>query len=517
MSIVDRLESRNRPWLWLCLLTAIWLPVNLYSLNSYPASYLDEAWFAAPSVEFLKTGQLILPVFGLVYGRPMSFILAQGYNIALALVFKISGVGLAQGRMLSVVAIAVGGWLVFWAGSQLYRPAIGWLAGAVYLFSPRVLFFSHLIRPEALVNVGSLVCIAGFLVLRETRRPSHAFVLGLAAALALEVYVNVIYASIAVGLLTLFEFRRKADWNISGWFLAGGLIGGLFFIAAHLPVDFVALQQQARILGQITGLGEFLPGGLLTQMSYTVRYGLFGYSRLSLFEILAIATGLTGLLLNRQTQDGIVLYFGLAIWLGQFFPNKNPYHVVEMYPVFSLIIAGGNFALVRKLGNYFPKLGKIFTPLCWTLCSTLILAYAAAGLSLGYRSQSVDYTPAYRQLRALVPKQSSVLGDFRWWWPIYDEMFTADYYFNIPFTEGLDAAHAVQQVMRERQIDVVLLDEAGHIPEAGMLQFREALESYITQNCRLAGTMDYMIGVEFEGPIPRTTQVYLCSNERQLK
>lgn len=176
------------PYAWMIAITLIWLPMSLYSLTSYPAPYSDEAWVGSISATFLKTGHFDVPIFaGSTYKDYSIFRL---YNVGLALFFRLWGVGLMQGRAFSMVGALVSGWLLFLLGRRLYGPLAGLLAMTLYLFSLRVLWLGHVVRPDMWVNVGGLACFLAFWHVRKSRQAWQVFALGALAAGVVDIYLT---------------------------------------------------------------------------------------------------------------------------------------------------------------------------------------------------------------------------------------------------------------------------------------------------------------------------------------
>ena len=153
------------------------------------------------------------------------------YTVGLAGVFRIWGIGLAQARIFSWVGVLVGGWLLFSLGYKLYGAQVGLLSATLYLFSLRTLWVSHVVRPDAWVNAASIASFLLFWLTKESRNRWLAFILGIFLAVAVDIYIVAIYSSIAIALAMLIEFRQRFDWVILRYFIIGGLIGIIYWLA----------------------------------------------------------------------------------------------------------------------------------------------------------------------------------------------------------------------------------------------------------------------------------------------
>ena len=136
----------------------------------------------------------------------------------------------------------VGGWLLFSLGYKLYGAQVGLLSATLYLFS-LTLWVSHVVRPDAWVNAASIASFLLFWLTKESRNRWLAFILGIFLAVAVDIYIVAIYSSIAIALAMLIEFRQRFDWVILRYFIIGGLIGIIYWLAFQLfpnPVDMIA-------------------------------------------------------------------------------------------------------------------------------------------------------------------------------------------------------------------------------------------------------------------------------------
>jgi hypothetical protein len=136
---------------------------------------------------------------------------------------------------------------------------------------------------------------------------------------------------------------------------------------------------------------------------------------------------------------------------------------------------------------------------------------------LGMNSQLINYGRYAIQLRMLVPDGASILGEGSWWWEFRDHPFTSDYYLVLIdlVNPGLSEREILEMVVKERQINVILLDEKINFFYLETNAFYDAIrtetKAYIESNCHLAGTIsDYSYGIEQGGPAVKSTQVYIC-------
>ena len=508
--------------LGLLCIVVLWLTLNIASLTSYPVPQVDDAWIGSTAVQFLRTGEFGLPIFGDISGSSRNYVhLGRLFSAALALVFKVFGVGLAQGRALGLVGALAGAYLLFALGDRLYGRSAGALAGLSYLFSWRVSYNRNMVRAEVWVNAGGLACLLLFLKLKEARATRLAFLLGLAAAALVDIYTTFVYYTVVVSVAMLFEFRRREEWGRIGAYALGGALGSAYWLAVHLlPDPALALAQWRALSYDYFHVGFGLSSLLspLLSLPFYVRVGLVGYSRLGFLEAAYVFGGLAVLLIRRGDADKRMLWAWLIFWLSYFYivPGKALYHIVLFLPFFCAVIAAAVVGLADWVQARFPKFpAAAYAAL---LAAPLMIAYAGGDAALAWRSRVINYDQYASQLRMLVPADASILGEGTWWWTFYDGQFTADHYlllYNIG-RPPLDAASIVQAVIRERNVRVILMDERLssfylETKEGSNNDLYVALTEYVGARCQSAGVVEgYFYGVEQGGPGLKRTAVFLC-------
>jgi len=521
MSNMQLAKLGRNPHLWLALIVLLWLPINLYSLMSYPAPTSDDAWFGSTGVQFMETGAFNAPILS----NDIYDSLWRLYSVGLALFCRVFGVGLAQARLFSVIGAMLGAGVLFSLGRTLYQPVVGLLAAALYLFSLWVLGASHTVRPDLWVNAAAVSLFLGFWFAKQSRRASHALLLGFFIAAAVDIYITVVYSSIAISIAVLVEFRQRADLKVLGAFILGGLAGTLYWFLVRLfPDPLTTIAQWQFMIGDLI---QFRPTssvmdtllGLVNGSVYVVRHGLIGHSSLGPLEFIYMSIGLICLAIRRQSQDKLILFGWAVQWLGLFLPFKTLQHVIEVIPLLSLAIAVGTVSLAQWLAGHTPLRKLSWPVIACAVCAPLAAGYFAGNVVLGWRSRVIDYEQYSGQLRALIPLHSNVIGESTWWWALRDGIFTYDYYLSLYGLQhpDLTAPEIVADVIKTRKVDAILLDErlsswmATDAVNDRNLQIGVALADYAQVNCQFAGAVEgYAYGVEQGGPAIKRTEVFTC-------
>ena len=505
------------PVLGLLAITVLWFTINLPSLLTYPAPNSDESQIGGMSVQYLQSGGFHTPIFGeKVFEVNKNWRL---YTVSLAGVFRIWGVGLAQARIFSFVGVLVGGWLLFALGHRLYGSQVGLISATLYLFSLRALWVSHIVRPDAWVNTASIASLLLFWLTKESRDKWLAFALGIFLAGTVDIYIVAIYSSLVIALAMLIEFRQKSGWNILRRFITGIVIGGAYWLSFQVfpnPSDMLTGWQghlSASGVGTNSNSLSAIVINIIPSAIALLGQGLIGHSRLGSIEALYLCGGVITFGVRRNHADKFFLLMWAVLGVGQVVPYKGLWHIIDLLPLFSITMAVGAKSAGDGLIARFPK-GEFLKLYSTMLISGMLIAGFVLGTaSITNRSQVINYEQYARELRSIIPLNSSIFGEGTWWWGLRDSQFTSEEYARFyNDKKGRAASEFLHSILIERNIDVLLLDEFFSIYEYATNQdIQGAMTQYVTENCRLAGTVEgYAYGVEQGGPAIKRTRVYLC-------
>ena len=517
-SLSSRSPLKHEPLLsvlGLLTITVLWFTINLPSLITYPAPYSDESQIGGMSAQYLQSGGFHTTIYGEksieVYKN------WRLYTVGLAGVFRIWGIGLAQARIFSWVGVLVGGWLLFSLGYKLYGAQVGLLSATLYLFSLRTLWVSHVVRPDAWVNAASIAIFLLFWLTKESRNRWLAFILGIFLAVAVDIYIVAIYSSIAIALAMLIEFRQRFDWVILRYFIIGGLIGIIYWLAFQLfpnPVDMIAGWQ-----GHLSaiGVGGNSLASMISNMPSSIialiKVGVIGHSRLGMIEAIYILGGLIILAIRRRETDKFLLIGWVVLGIGQVVPYKGLWHLVDLLPLFSITVATGAESIGGWLAARFQQTIFFSRHYAFLIAGVLIAGFIFGGVSINNRNRLLNYEQYVGELRQLVPPNSSILGEGTWWWGFQHFQFTAEEYLRSNNMRGeIPDSDIIRAVITERRVNVILIDEyLSFHPTPFEPDLYDALVTYTTLNCRLEGVVElYGYGVEYGGPAIKRTQVFIC-------
>lgn len=403
------------------------LVAHLPYLEAWPTAHNDEArelnafWVAAgvdPSARLLDSEFGADPLYkgGL-----------QGLTVGLALRF--GGLGLLQGRLVSLAWGGVLLALTFAVGRRLYGTTGGLVALLVLALAHPFWLSAHLVRPD--IVLAAMLAGACLLALRAVQERCWRSGLGagLLLGLALDVHLNALAFMPLVGLVFLSAgpgfWRQRAWWC----FLAGLALGAAYYLLVRYlpdPAQFgasssywIGLDKRPPILSG--DLGRILAAELGRFQGY------FTEDRRGELACLAAALAIAGWRSLRERRPDPLL-FGLLAAFGLFVAvvaNKTEFYLVLFYPWLALVVAGAVVALAAQAGRLRP---------------VVIVAFAvAAPFILGFQDNYEDLATAASnrsergfasltaELRPLVPPGASILGPPLFWLGFSDHPYT-DYY-----------------------------------------------------------------------------------------
>jgi hypothetical protein len=219
----------------------VYLLANLPFLVAWPAVIGDEgreanAFWVASGVD--PSARTLDPIFR---HDPLYKGGLQGLTTGLS--FRLFGLGLYQGRLVSLIwggALLV---MTFLAGRRLYGPAAAYIGVLFLAVSQPWLVSSHIIRPD--IVVATLVMASLYSALRGLQgggRPWHLLA-GLCLGLSFDVHPNALAFMPMVGLCYLSRYGWRAVLSRDAWlYVAGIAIGALYYVAVRIapdPVQFL--------------------------------------------------------------------------------------------------------------------------------------------------------------------------------------------------------------------------------------------------------------------------------------
>lgn len=502
--------SITRPLFLLGLL--LWLAITLPSLTRYPTPHADESWISQPALSFLMRGQ-----FGLIntvdfYGSSVSFVHSgRVLAVVLAGVYQGLGLGLWQGRLLSVFGALVGSAVLFRLAGQWFGRWAGLMGALLYLFHWRVLYAGHFIRPEVWVIAAGLGLIGLLWQLRTRRARAAYFWLALLTMAAMDIYASVVLYAVPIGALVVALNWRRADWAAIGWFALGGVLGTAGYVAIHSwPMGPTVALKQWQALS--TALFDFAPRSQVPVVGPLLDYvgAYLSSTRLGGLELAYVLAGVGLLLWRRNPLDRYLLGVSGLFFatLGLLASGLNFTHMVNITPFFVLLTVGGLAVLAERIPGRLPIGAGLVLP----LLGAFVLVTGVFSWRGAHDTTQENYAA---QLRALLPAEGHIWGDPALWFNFTDYAFTDEVALNFlpPVASAAEARTVLEGVIAERRISLLMLKVP--LPGTAFAQangaYWDGLLAYAEAHCRLRGEVSGRAANFEVGFDPSyTTRVYVC-------
>ena len=393
----------------------VYLLANLPFLVAWPAVNGDEgreanAFWVASGVD--PSAQTLDPVFR---HDPLYKGGLQGLTTGIS--FRLFGLGLYQGRLVSLIWGGLLLVMTFLAGRRLYGPAAGYIAVLFLAVSQPWLVSSHIIRPD--IVVATLVMAGLYCALRGLQdggRPWH-LVAGLCLGLSFDVHPNTLAFMPMVGLCYVARYGWRAVLSRDAWmYVAGIAIGGLYYIAIRVapdPVHFLeAFQYWIGVDKRPPALAT--RGGSPIEAEWG-RWSQYLGHRWMEAALLAIGIVTAAIRAVRQRRVDPVLV-GLVAALLVFVvlvSSKTEFYMILFFPGLVLMVA----AAISDVGDRLQGARLLASALL------VLMAIGVMGFEDNFRDvvqaasdfEERDYAALTAQIQASIPAGSKVVGPPLFW------------------------------------------------------------------------------------------------------
>jgi 4-amino-4-deoxy-L-arabinose transferase-like glycosyltransferase len=374
-------------------------------VTSSNAPYTDEAWDLINPRNFVLFGHFSTDDWNL-------HLVNLPYSIIQAAVFTLAGVGMAQGRIVSIMAVALTMATLGWGLRRQLGTSAAILAALAFGTSTLVLYYGRLAFLEPLVAL--FLTIGGLLTLRafEPRSGRWGLTAGLALALAIGTKPSAAFASVGIlAGLGVLGWRSPA---VRRWLLGATcaiVLAGLGWIV------LIGLPNQAAIGADLRIWPSEPIFGSLSAMGHRILEFVTRNDRFTLFAAPILVFGGLGwitairhrkalptasiVLLATATGWGIAGFGILA--LAPYRPNR---YEVPLLPALAILGAVGWSVVTPKLQRASPRWARI-------AAVGVTAAIALPGLFLfGSWMQGAPSTlPAIQaSVRVLIPPGAAVQG-----------------------------------------------------------------------------------------------------------
>jgi 4-amino-4-deoxy-L-arabinose transferase-like glycosyltransferase len=425
---------------WTLLVSAVFGRLALHNLANFRPVSNDEGELIAVGYKLATRGVLGSDMYAGFFGADQHLLyILPVQHLLEALSFKVFGAGIAQARLVSVLAAVSIVWVVGWLAYRWYGLAagmlsefllVGWQSNLTEAWNGLPLLgVARTARYDVLAVAFAWLSIACLDVTLRRPRPVTALAAGICAGLA---SLSQFFGAFVLPLLLVAAVwngrRRSVGWLVSG--AAMVILPWMAYAARHAD----DLRGQLVVYGD---RGDFLRPTFYVEnaLAEPRRFAhLLTPPAVDFGDPLAIDYPLSPWLLvlgalpavvylarrgdigDRLLLGSLVSFGGLLLLVDQ---TKVPLYAILLLPPICIALAAGWIALFRL------RVARV--PVC-VLTLGLLLTIGWEGV----RAYQVDFEQANRvstyvalgqQMEAGLTPNAAVLGPERWWWALHEHPY----------------------------------------------------------------------------------------------
>jgi 4-amino-4-deoxy-L-arabinose transferase-like glycosyltransferase len=447
----------TKRWILEAVLFVIVALFHLWSLMRFPPPFVDEAWLASRAWSFITTGKAFGTLDAGVFDRfpghetffPWLPVVIQSLGLRLfpkPELIAVRFISLFFGLCLVIIIYAIG---VRFGGRRL-----GLLSAFILSFSLPFVYSSHLGRYDIMVSTLGFASIAIFLYQKPPKRFWPSLLAGLLALLAFEIHANGAIYTPVILVLFLSEIGWATLKSRGFWgFVAGALIGGLFYIGLHIirfPETYLAINQLAFSTTHVPPILTFNP--LIIIKGITSTWLLFAtFYILVPVLILGFVDLFIGVFKRRTKNDFLlfILTFSTVITYALWIRNQNTYYAILAAPMLTIVTCR------FLLDTYKMWQGQILdyiNRVSWGL-AIVFFGYIIVQV---FPNSYIYYRPVQERISQSVHDGEVVMGSQTHWFGLYQHQYYS--WETIIYYERLIPGSNFVDVMFEFRPDIFILD-----------------------------------------------------------
>jgi 4-amino-4-deoxy-L-arabinose transferase-like glycosyltransferase len=405
----------------------IYLCANLPYLTSWPAVNGDEgreanAFWVASGVD--PSAQTLDPVFR---HDPLYKGGLQGLTTGIS--FRLFGVGLWQGRIVSLVWGGLLLVMIFLAGRRLYGPTAGAVAVLFLAVSQPWLVSSHIIRPD--IVVATLVIGALYCALRSVQDGGRAWSLlaGLLMGLSFDVHPNTLAFMPMVGFVYLARYGWRGVVRRDTWLYVAGIgVGALYYILIRIapdPAHFMdAFSYWIGVDKRPPALATRGGSPIDAELRRWTDYLNGRWMEAALLGI-GVVTAAIRMVRHRRLDPILVGWLASLIVFTVLVSSKTEFYMILFFPLLILMVAGA-------IGEVFEQLqtGRIVAALLLVLMAVGVMGFEDNFRDIAETAANFEdrnYATLTTEIQAVIPAGSRVIAPPLFWIGLAQPPYYLDY------------------------------------------------------------------------------------------
>lgn len=412
----------------------------MINLDKFPHVWIDENLFSNPAFTLITNGKLgttllynVSNMQNFTYWQPPLYILLISVS------FKLFGLGVTQGRMVSVILGLISIVFTYLLGKELYNKKVGLIASTLLVFNFLFFYVAREIRMDVAVVCFTLIAV--FLMILALKKSSllYYFLSGVVAMMSFLSHPNGLIGIITIYIL-IFVYKYSSynltlfNGIISFFKEKGVYLYSLGLILTSLPyiwyisLDYSSFKEQ--FMGNI-GHSVFSPvNNILNEPSRYISFlnsstfnNLMAGNHLFLIVIIVVIIltlfltliGVIYGLKEKKIQNKLLLtiFFSNIILLMLLVSNKSAVQYLSILLPYWLILIAAIFYPINfknTFKNFFHRKYLKSSFLISFLTFFIIFNFGAVTYSI-YSNVNYDYYDVEVEVSNYIPPGSSVVGD----------------------------------------------------------------------------------------------------------
>lgn len=417
--------------------------IFLYSINldKFPHVWVDEILFSNPAYTLIIQGKLGTTIFygvdnmqNFTYWQPPLYLLLLSFS------FKLFGLGVWQGRVVSVILGLISVIFTYALGKELYDNKVGMISSLLLTFNLLFFYVARDIRMDIAVVCFTLIATYLIIIALKKSNQLYYFLAGLFAMMSFLSHPNGLIGILTIYLLIfLFKYYNKSSNLLQTTYSVlkekGIYLYSLALILTSIPYILYILMDFSTFYVQYMGnVGHSVFSPITNIMQEPSRYmsffssntfnNVFGGNNLILLAILLaiiIIVILTIIaifyaLKSKKLEDKIILsiFFSQIVLFMVLVSNKAVIYLSILLPYWSIIIAricyNKNFEYQINKKIFYKKKNLISSFFLGIIITIIIFNFGAIAYSINSNSE-YDYYAIKPEISNYIPNGSIVIGD----------------------------------------------------------------------------------------------------------
>jgi hypothetical protein len=464
---------------------------------------IDDPWHSIAPYRLASLGSLSDPVTWPGEFAEHHLLTRPVYNLLLAGTFQLAGLGVEQGRLLSIVFAALTVIGAFLLAREWYDDRVAWVS-ALLLSANNLLFLSaRTVRPETLLCAAAVFTL--FFYFRGRRTGSvWAFAgAGVVSGLGALAHPNMVLVVAAVGLIELVDSGPSRFLRERGLWIYAAAVGFVcapfvaYVVVLDGPNDFQNFATQYMLQGRSRSLSgwEGVLASLRGELGRYATYASFPYRTAQvLLEVVAL-----GFLARRwapaDRRVWLVILTSVVLFAA-IISNKSVRYLAVLVPFMSIAVAAAANEISARFPLRVPASGRFGLTAGGALVAGYFALNFVGNVGLLATTTETRYYEVFEPMREAVPADAVIYGSFVPWFLFADNEYYAC------------GRHSVDDILDEVGPDVLLWDESGYCnkwtPADEAQRLRDEIDRRGTHLSRIEhayyGAFDvYRLGAEPEG------------------